>query len=328
MSTFLFEGKRSIFLGAQAQLIDTQKEVASDWAVDKITINPANAWILGKFVEADNANNNGQYFAMGDLELAKPSIDHAPMNINHSSREIVGAFVASELVFPVGEQAAQENPYIESLGVFWRFVYPDAYRLVQKAAAEGSLFYSMEAIPEYVSTVGGADDSIRYEYAGRTSPTYPDELNAREVPMRLGNPHFVGGALIIPPVRPGWSGANTGVVAEYMEECWQEAERAYEGIKSAAPHLDARVWEAAMAELILMDAEMEWARNFSTDQRKKMAKDGSAMPDGSFPIKNEGDLHNAIRLAGNAKNPDAARAHIKARAKALGLSKLIPDTWK
>ncbi len=327
MSTFVCEGRRSIYLGAQAQLITQEREIASDWAVDKITINPANAWILGKFVEADRANNNGQYFALNDLEIGKPSIDHAPMNINHAAHEIVGAFTASELVFPVGENAADENPFIESLGVFWRYYFEDAYRLVQKAHSEGSLFYSMECVPEYVSTVGGTDDSQMYEYAGRTSPTYPDELNKREVPMRLGKPHFVGGALIIPPVKPGWSGANTGLVAGYMEECWQEAERAYEGIKSATPHLDAQVWLAAMAELIMMDAELEWSRDFSTDQRKKMAGKGVAMPDGSFPIPDVDALHRAIKLAGNAKDPAAARAHIKRRAKALGHPELIPDTW-
>lgn len=71
----------------------------------------------------------------------------------------------------------------------------------------------------------------------------------------------------------------------------------------------------------------EAARKFSTKQRKQMAGN-QAMPDGSFPIKNAEDLKNAIKLAGNAKNPGAARAHIIRRAKALGLSNLIPDSWK
>ncbi|CAM6004376.1 unnamed protein product [Sphagnum balticum] len=66
-------------------------------------------------------------------------------------------------------------------------------------------------------------------------------------------------------------------------------------------------------------------RDFSTDKRKKLADTGAAMPDGSFPIENEEDLHNAVRLVGHAKNPKAAKAHIKARAKALGAS--LPDSW-
>jgi len=68
-------------------------------------------------------------------------------------------------------------------------------------------------------------------------------------------------------------------------------------------------------------------RDFSQAQRDEAAKTGAAMPDGSFPIKNEEDLHNAIRLAGKAKNPVAARAHIKERAKAMGMESAIPDDW-
>jgi hypothetical protein len=69
-------------------------------------------------------------------------------------------------------------------------------------------------------------------------------------------------------------------------------------------------------------------RNFTSAQRKTDAKTGVAMPDGSFPIANAKDLANAIRLYGHAANPDAAKAHIKARAAALGLSGSLPDAWK
>lgn len=69
-------------------------------------------------------------------------------------------------------------------------------------------------------------------------------------------------------------------------------------------------------------------REFTAAQRRKDAKSGAAMKDGSFPIQNGEDLENAIRLAGKAKDPEAARAHIKRRAAALGLSSKIPDSWK
>jgi hypothetical protein len=61
-------------------------------------------------------------------------------------------------------------------------------------------------------------------------------------------------------------------------------------------------------------------RFFSAEARRRDAKSGIAMKDGSFPIANEEDLRNAERLAGHAKDPAAARAHIRSRAKALGLS--------
>lgn len=68
-------------------------------------------------------------------------------------------------------------------------------------------------------------------------------------------------------------------------------------------------------------------RSFSAAQRREAAASGAAMSDGSFPIHNEEDLHNAIRLAGNAKNPEAARRHIMERARSMGMSSAIPDTW-
>lgn len=252
--TFTFAGRNRVYLGARAQLIETDREIASEWASGRITINPAHAWVLGKFVEADRANSNGQFFAMDGLEFGKPTIDHAPMNINHSARNIVGAFVASELMFPEAESAGEfDHPYIESLGVMWKYYFPEEYRNVQHANENGGLFYSMECVPRAVSSVGGSDDSVEYEYAGRQSPTYPTELNAREVPMKLIDPHFVGGALIIPPVKPGWSNANTKVVAGFMNDCWQEAERAFESIAPTAGEM----WEQVMGELILLDARQE-----------------------------------------------------------------------
>lgn len=70
-------------------------------------------------------------------------------------------------------------------------------------------------------------------------------------------------------------------------------------------------------------AAEEYARKFSTDERQKLAKQGKAKPDGSFPVESEEDLKNAIGLA---RSP-ADRAHVKKQAARLGKSGLIPDTW-
>ena len=61
-------------------------------------------------------------------------------------------------------------------------------------------------------------------------------------------------------------------------------------------------------------------RDFSEEERRRLAKSGEAMPDGSFPIVTRGDLENAIRAVGRASDPEAAKRHIKKRAAALGLS--------
>lgn len=69
-------------------------------------------------------------------------------------------------------------------------------------------------------------------------------------------------------------------------------------------------------------------RTFDTAERKAMAKAGSAMPDGSYPIANTGDLQNAIHAIGRGKGSHAAiKAHIIKRAKALGATKMLPQDW-
>lgn len=76
-----------------------------------------------------------------------------------------------------------------------------------------------------------------------------------------------------------------------------------------------------------LDEDLYWKREFSDDERKKLADEGKALPDGSFPIESEQDLKNAIRAVGRAKDPAKAKEHIKTRAKALGLESLIPEEW-
>ena len=71
---------------------------------------------------------------------------------------------------------------------------------------------------------------------------------------------------------------------------------------------------------------------------RKLQQQGKAMPPAQpggsprFPIRNAGDLENAIRAVGRVRpNTDAARqkvrAYIISRARALGLSSRIPDSW-
>jgi len=79
----------------------------------------------------------------------------------------------------------------------------------------------------------------------------------------------------------------------------------------------------------MKDAEPELAKkDYSDAERADAAEAGQALPDGSFPIKTVKDLKNAIQSFGRAKNPAKAKAHIKARAEALGREDLIPDNWK
>lgn len=74
------------------------------------------------------------------------------------------------------------------------------------------------------------------------------------------------------------------------------------------------------------------AAGFTDDKRAALADEGKAMPNdengGSFPIENIVDLHNAIRAIGRAKDPAAAKRHIRKRARELGAEDELPDTWE
>ena len=68
-------------------------------------------------------------------------------------------------------------------------------------------------------------------------------------------------------------------------------------------------------------------RDYSGEQREAYAKQGIAMKDGSYPIKTVQDLKNAIQAFGRAKDKAAVKRHIKKRARALGKTDLLPESW-
>jgi ATP-dependent Clp endopeptidase proteolytic subunit ClpP len=68
---------------------------------------------------------------------------------------------------------------------------------------------------------------------------------------------------------------------------------------------------------------------YTQADRDKQAGNGHAMPDGSYPIEDGEDLHNAIHAVGRGGDEhNAIRRHIIERAKALGMSEEIPANWR
>src|SRR5271166_1903083 len=68
-------------------------------------------------------------------------------------------------------------------------------------------------------------------------------------------------------------------------------------------------------------------RAFASAERKRDARSGAAMPDGSYPIKSAKDVENAVKdYYRSGEKPDV-KAHIVARAKAIGAESALPDDW-
>lgn len=68
-------------------------------------------------------------------------------------------------------------------------------------------------------------------------------------------------------------------------------------------------------------------RNFTAGERQRLAESGAAEADGSFPITDAADLEHAIRDWGRAGGTPEDKAHIIARARALGRLDLLPYGW-
>lgn len=103
----------------------------------------------------------------------------------------------------------------------------------------------------------------------------------------------------------------------------------YSDKKKFVESAEATITMAPVVEVEPDDDKLEiYERSFTTKQRKSMAAAGQAMPGGRYPIANKSDLRNAIRAVGRGSGShNDIRQHIIKRAKALGLSNLIPPNW-
>lgn len=341
--------------GGHARLVDDGTTGLKAWAERHVRKDPDLRWIIGNYVEADAPNSNGHIFPLAELQNAQHTLAGKPLNMLHREQYIVGAFAGAQLVDAQGKEwkastgtatyttnaseaadptvaltthpvqystnanikIAMPNPYVEAVAGLWHSRFPEEYFEIEKAHKEGSLFFSMEAIPESVSC---PSCQVEAAFAGFESSEYCGHMQGPTGPKRLHNPVFAGGAIIIPPIRPGWDRADIRTIAQAHER----AEEVYTAMASEMPDLEPDQWEWLMAEVVTMVE----GRKFTTKEREKLAEKNMALPEGSFPIKSVQDLKNAIRAVGRAKDKDAAKAHIKKMAKKLGVENLVPIDWR
>lgn len=107
------------------------------------------------------------------------------------------------------------------------------------------------------------------------------------------------------------------------------AELAERIAKLERPNLDAKADEVRARMASLTAGAFSDYAIISPKVREKLAKEGKALKDGSFPIRNVSDLKNAIKAYGRAKDKDSAKKHIIKRAKDLQrYYDLIPEEWR
>jgi regulator of sirC expression with transglutaminase-like and TPR domain len=88
-----------------------------------------------------------------------------------------------------------------------------------------------------------------------------------------------------------------------------------------------KTFKSSIKKAFGVENEIEKAE-FDTKERKKLAKKKEAEPDGSYPIRNESDLSNAIQAYGRSKDKSKTKAWIKKRAKELGKESMLPEKWE
>lgn len=216
MSSLVVEKSDSVIIASRAVILPEDREVASSWASKYVYRNPGFKWILGNFAEADNPNRNHQLMEFTQLSAAQDSIRHTPMNMIHT-KKAVGTFVSGEMIYP-NDVDRNVNPYLEALSVFWKYAYGDEYKVVEMAHEGGQLFYSMEAVPSSLTCVGEFGCGAEFAYRGPKSDTYCDHINNLVSDRQMNDPVFVGGALIVPPVKPGWSNAAIKELAAFVDD--------------------------------------------------------------------------------------------------------------
>lgn len=224
----LVEGQDSLYLNCAAAIVGADDELA--WAEDFVTQSPDYKWILGKYVEAGKANSNRQLIDVAGIEHARGNLPHAPLNLNHT-QTMVGTFVATE--FLAEEKAAQSQGHLEALSVFWAHRFPHEWERIEVAHANKRLYYSMESRPSEVRCVGNRGCGEEFAYAGRQSSTYCPHLNDPrkfDSEKLMLNPRFRGGALIIPPTKPGWAEATIDQIADLVKEAVDGKDRNWEDI--------------------------------------------------------------------------------------------------
>lgn len=213
---FYFERNGKAYLNARAHIVsdasDLPRELAS--VMEGQRLNPLFVWISGRYVQGEKANSNGQFWSSDDLKAGEYSIRYTPLNVLHEWQKPVGVFTETKLVHREAASGESELlPEIQALSLIWAHNFPQVAEAARNAHSQNQLWYSMECVGEAKQCL---TCNKTFEWA---AARYCEHMEAsRTAPRRFINPVFQGGALIFPPVKPGWVEAEIEEVAKAARE--------------------------------------------------------------------------------------------------------------
>lgn len=226
-----------LYMSARAYIVSDKEQLpramASEWS--ERSMNDSFLWIAGRYVQANVANKNNDYWSYDDIVSGESTIRYTPLNVLHKWDRPVGTFVETKIVH---RQAASDEPEvlpeIQALAVLWTANFPNIAKAAKDAHEAGRLWYSMECTAETTQCMV-CEKTFSFRAA---AAELCEHLADRSAARRWINPTFLGGALIFPPAAPGWKDADVTSVAADLTR--QYANR---------NALSTVEWEAAMANL-------------------------------------------------------------------------------
>lgn len=264
---FLTEVAGHVLLTAPATLVTSladfpSREMAAEY--EKAAGNDQLMHVTGRFVEAEKPNANGAFWDTNDLDFGELTPIHASVNFLHKPRHIIGTFTESKLYRPplsvVREAAAApQRPFLGVNAVIWRELFPYESRMIEMAASARQLFWSMECKSRTIRCENAADGSragcgaeYPFEQVFVRPQTVCEHLRGRTSQRHFVQPRFNAGAVILPPVRPGWQDAH----ADIRLAAEQLAEHTFAEAASSRDYDDATVVE-------LMTRVVEFGRSLA-----------------------------------------------------------------
>jgi hypothetical protein len=176
-----------------------------------------------------------------------------------------------------------------------------------------------------IADVHAGEDQFGIWVAGALRPSAsPEQIRALRASAPSGDWRPINGALELVAVCqvnvPGFPIARARVASGQIERL--------EKRQASNPELAAKAEE--LTNKLRSSFEYDTFGYISRQMREKLAAQGKALPDGSYPIRNVEELKNAIQAYGRSKPSKraAVRRHIIKKARGLGKSELVPEKWK
>jgi hypothetical protein len=152
--------------------------------------------------------------------MAKGTVVNGPLNWLHEARHIIGTLAKADYVDPARPQArptqqgdpAAHQPHITATAAIWKWIYPDEAYVVQQASDQNSSGTPWSASPRRSNAPGPKRLRQHHQLRRYMAGAACEHVTQRASVRQFVNPVFLGGAVIVPPTRPGWAEADASVM--------------------------------------------------------------------------------------------------------------------